>query len=62
MKFTPFDNKLKNSNFIVSSEGVSKVTQGKLVNMVLGSIKTLGFYGFQVCVVVADGTTGKILF
>ena len=57
MKFTPFDNELKKSSFIVSSESVSKVTPGKLANMALASIKTLGFYGFQVCVVVADGAT-----
>ena len=57
MKFTPFDNELKKSSFIVSSESVSTVTPGKLVNMALASIKTKGFYGFQVCVVVADGAT-----
>ena len=57
MNFTPFDNELKKSSFIVSSESVSKVTPGKCANMALASIKTLSFYGFQVCVVVADGAT-----
>ena len=57
MKFTPFDNELKKSSFSVSSESVSKVTPGKLAYVALASIKTLDFYGFQVCVVVADGTT-----
>ena len=41
----------------MSSKSVSKVTPGKLANMALASIKTLGFYEFQVCVVVADGAT-----
>ena len=44
---------------MVSSDSVSKVTPGKLANMVLASIKTLYFYGFQVSVVVTDGTTEK---
>ena len=61
MKFTQFDNELKKASFIVSSESVSKVTPSKLANMVLASIKTLGFYGFQVYVVVADGATEKNL-
>ena len=52
---------LKKSSFIVSSDSVSKVTPGKLANMTLASIKTLGFYDFQVSVVVADGATKKIL-
>ena len=46
----------------MSSKSVSKVTPGKLANMALASIKTLGFYGFQVCVIVADGANEKNTF
>ena len=45
----------------MSSDGVPKVTPDKLANMTLPSIKILGFYDFQVSVVVADGATKKIL-
>ena len=63
MKFTPIDNELKKKSFIVSSKNVSKVRPGKLANMALASIKTLGFYSFQVCVfVAADGATEKNSF
>jgi len=48
MKFTPFDNELWKSNFIVSSDSISKVTPGKLVDMELASIKTLGFMVFKI--------------
>ena len=62
MKFNLFDIEFKKSSSMVSSDSVSKVTPGKLANMVLASIKTLCSYGFQVCVVVADGATEKIFY
>ena len=52
MKFTSFDNELKNTIFIVSSDSVSKVTRGKLANIALASIKTLGFMVYKFVLVL----------
>ena len=62
IKFTPFDNELKKSSFIVSSESVSKVTPSKIGKYGISfykDIRCLG--GFQVYGVVADGATEKNL-
>ena len=56
-KFTPFDNELIKSSFIVASESLAKVTPVRLGNMEISSIKALNQYGFQGSVIVSDGAT-----
>ena len=48
-------------SFIVSLDSVSKLTPGKLANVALVSIKVLGFFGFQVFIVVENCKLKTIL-